>query len=229
MLKKLVVSTLPLVIGFFVGVGDWSARGGHGGGYGGGRYNGGNHGGYNGGGRIDYGRNNHGGYNNHDRRNDYRPHHGGNVSVGPIIIRPGRGHGPVVIGRPGYRHSPYTPRYSYSRYERPSYYYRTIPADRRVIVGNRWFFERAFGALLGIEGYYYYNNYSYFVYSGNMYRYSSADYCNYELVDSEREMTVRSFSGMCNIAYDQCAAQRDYSNEVSYGSPYYCAETYDNF
>ncbi|MBF0297453.1 MAG: hypothetical protein HQK51_01960, partial [Oligoflexia bacterium] len=170
-----------------------------------------------------------------------RPH-----QPGPVV-RPGPGPrphhpGPVVNPRPGYRiphnrpwdsgyrHSPYTPDYHNNHYSRSWDYFSTISYDRRFVYRSRWILERAWSDLMSYVGYYTWNNYPYYVYNGYMYRYSSADYCQYDLIDQYQEQDqdypIETYEGYCNVAYDQCAEARDSYNYQENDYRYVCAETY---
>jgi hypothetical protein len=75
------------------------------------------------------------------------------------------------------------------------------------------------------EGYCYFDNYDYYVYQGYRHRYSSEDFCDYELVDTRLvNNVVATFSNMtCKDAYDACATKRD---ELIAESSYYDLKDY---
>jgi len=119
-----------------------------------------------------------------------------------------------------YRHIPRHDRMDHPvHYVRPYDFYRTL--SYRNIYFNRWI---RIGVSYG-DGYYYNNNYPYYVYNGYMHRYSRYDMCDYHLVDGVQNYTVQSFYGMsCADAYDRCADLRDSYNQNDYSYRYFCSE-----
>lgn len=111
------------------------------------------------------------------------------------------------------------------RYTRPVDYYRVIP--RRHIY-RRWVFSPV--PRYYYPGYRVIDNYPWYIHNHYRYRYSPVETCQYDLVDSETNTTVRTFgeSGnlSCNLAYDLCAADRDAANAGTYEDErYFCAES----
>jgi hypothetical protein len=77
------------------------------------------------------------------------------------------------------------------------------------------------------NGYYVLDNYPYYVYNGYRYRYSTYDYCNYQLVDSFDHRVERTYwSQICNTGYDSCSMERDRLNSQFGQFRYFCSETY---
>lgn len=111
------------------------------------------------------------------------------------------------------------------RYSRPVDYYRVIP--RRHIY-RRWVFSPV--PRYYYPGYRVIDNYPWYIHNHYRYRYSPVETCQYDLVDSETNTTVRTFgeSGnlSCNLAYDLCATDRDAANAGTYEDErYFCAES----
>jgi hypothetical protein len=122
-----------------------------------------------------------------------------------------------------YRHTPRRDRYVHSRrYTRRYDYHRTIPY--RFVYWDRWIRYRAdYG-----NGYVLISGYPFFVYNGYRHRYSSYDYCDYDLVDGYNNTVERTFYGYtCQQAYDYCAELRDDLNYSRYDYRYFCSESLD--
>lgn len=101
-------------------------------------------------------------------------------------------------------------------------YHYSIPY--RYIYWNTWVRYRTDY----VNGYYWYNDYPYFVYNGYRHRYSHMDTCNYELVDGYTNTTYRTFPGYtCTTGYDLCSNLRDSMNWQSTGYRYFCSERFD--
>jgi hypothetical protein len=119
-----------------------------------------------------------------------------------------------------YNHSPYRniPRGHYT-YHSPRDFFRTVPY--RNIYWNHWLRWRVNYA----NGYYWSNDYPWFVYNGFQHRYSDQDVCNYELVDGRANQTMDTFYGQyCNVGYDRCAQARDNANYQAGEYRYFCSE-----
>lgn len=100
--------------------------------------------------------------------------------------------------------------------------YRT---NYNYIYGH-WIFYPATGYN---NGYWKLDNYPYYVYNGYRYRYSSVDYCNYQLVDQNNHMVVNNYwNQICNTGYDACSLERDRLNSGMGEYRYFCSETYSN-
>ncbi|EQC47704.1 hypothetical protein M900_A0252 [Bacteriovorax sp. Seq25_V] len=95
---------------------------------------------------------------------------------------------------------------------------------RNYVYQNRWL-----RITVGYSnGYYYYNDYPFYVYNGYSHRYSYYDNCDYELVDSYTNRVERTFySYSCAMGYDMCADVRDDLNDYEWDNRYFCAEKYD--
>jgi hypothetical protein len=108
----------------------------------------------------------------------------------------------------------------YHTYDWYSYVYRTNPN----YIYAHWIFWPATGYT---NGYWTIDNYPYYVYNGYRYRYSTADYCNYQLVDSYDHTVIQSYwNQMCNTGYDACSYERDRINSQMGEYRYFCSETY---
>ena len=139
----------------------------------------------------------------------------------PATARPYR---PVVIRH--YRpHVPYArPYYHTIRYVRPYDYYF---AARRYHIYRYWLFEPVTYGYS--NGYYVFNDYPYYVYQGYRHRYSPVDLCSYQLVDSQTNTAVKSFTErVCQAAYDECSLERDVANQSLSEIRYFCAERVDD-
>lgn len=127
-----------------------------------------------------------------------------------------------------YYHSPYMNPYSsnvryYRTFDWYSYVYRSYP---NYIYAN-WIFWPTFGYN---NGYYVLDNYPYYVYNGYRFRYSSFDYCNYQLVDQYSHQVVQTFwNQTCNQGFDICAYERDRLNSQMGEHRYFCAETFRDY
>lgn len=122
-----------------------------------------------------------------------------------------------------YNHTPRRDRYNHRRrYSRRYDYHRTIPY--RYIYWDRWVRYRAdYG-----NGYVLIDGYPFFVYNGYRHRYSSFDYCDFDLVDGYNNTVERTFYGYtCQQAYDYCAELRDDLNFRRYDYRYFCSENLD--
>ncbi len=121
-----------------------------------------------------------------------------------------------------YRHTPnrtytsHTTRYYSSRDYQRNY--------RNYVYQNRWL-----RITIGhSNGYYFYNDYPFYVYNGYSHRYSNYDNCDYELVDSYTNRVERTFYAYsCSMGYDMCADQRDDLNDYEWDNRYFCAEKYE--
>ncbi len=119
-----------------------------------------------------------------------------------------------------YDHIPYRgiPRGHYT-YHHPRDFFRTVPY--RFIYWNNWLRWR----VNYDNGYYWWNNYPWFVYNGFQHRYSDQDVCNYELVDGRSNQTLDTFYGQyCNVGYDRCSQARDNANYQVGEYRYFCSE-----
>ncbi len=126
-----------------------------------------------------------------------------------------------MIVRPARPHRPHPDvRIRTIRYNRPVDYHRVIV--RRHIY-RYWVFQPApytYG-----WGYREIDDYPWWIYNGYRFRYHPVELCDYELVDGETNLTVRSFGQMaCSTSYDICASERDTSNAVAGYERYFCAE-----
>lgn len=73
-------------------------------------------------------------------------------------------------------------------------------------------------------------NYPYYVYNGYRYRYSTSDYCNYQLVDSNNHQVVQTYwNQLCNTGYDSCSYERDRLNSQMNDYRYFCSETWRDY
>lgn len=73
------------------------------------------------------------------------------------------------------------------------------------------------------------DSYPWYIHNNYRYRYSPVETCQYDLVDSDTDTTVRTYGEFntlsCNLAYDMCAADRDAANAGVYTDErYFCAE-----
>ncbi len=123
-----------------------------------------------------------------------------------------------------YNHSPYYGHISHSlRFYSPYDYYSRVPY--RNVYWDQW----VRWGVSSNNGFYYFDNYPYFVYNGYRHRYSPMDSCNYELVDGYDNRTEMTFSGRsCQSGYDACARERDERNYRSYDDRYFCSERLDS-
>jgi hypothetical protein len=68
------------------------------------------------------------------------------------------------------------------------------------------------------------------VYNGYRYRYSTNDYCNYQLVDSyDHRVTQTYWNQICNSGYDACSYERDRLNSQNGEYRFFCSETYRDY
>lgn len=196
--------------------------------------------------------NGHGGYNPTPQGPRYNPNPGNgqggynptpqgpryNPNPGTVISRPHptnygtpqyhRPYGYNPIPYSTYYHRPYsntyvhTQRY-YRSYDWYSWVYRSYP---NYIYAN-WIFFPAGG--YG-NGYWTIDNYPYYVFNGYRYRYSTFDYCNYQLVDQFDHRVAQTYwNQICNIGYDQCSYERDRLNAQNGQYRFFCSETFREF
>lgn len=130
--------------------------------------------------------------------------------------------------RPGHRYTRYTHRPNRTRvdhrrrFARRYDYHRTIPY--RYVYWDTWIRYRvSFN-----DGYILVDGYPYYVYNGYRHRYSSYDYCDYDLVDGYDNRVEHTFYGYtCAQAYDLCADIRDDLNYRRSDYRYFCSERLD--
>jgi hypothetical protein len=122
------------------------------------------------------------------------------------------------------RHRPHRDHVRHTRRYTRRDYYRTIP--RTYVYRDRWILFS-----IGLtNGYYYLDNYPYYVFGGYRYRYSNYDICDYELVDRETGYVERTYYDYtCAVGYDLCADLRDIYNEYEYYDRYFCAERFQDY
>jgi hypothetical protein len=78
-------------------------------------------------------------------------------------------------------------------------------------------------------GYWEIDSYPWYVHDGFRYRYSPVDQCQYDLVNGETNTVERRTElTACNVAYDQCAADRDALNSTLGVDQYFCAESVED-
>lgn len=172
---------------------------------------------------------------------------------GPVTRRDThRGNRRPVVRSNARRHRPDRRYYGTERYHRPSnyrarnysrYYHspysRVIPAHRRYgrPVGYYSYMRSNFSTHLylnwvlspssRLNGYYYTNNYPFYIHNGYRHRYSNLETCNYQLVDSYTHSVQTSYFGqLCSSGYNACAYERDSRNDREYANRYFCAETF---
>jgi hypothetical protein len=122
-----------------------------------------------------------------------------------------------------YRHSVYNPRIHSTRYYRSMDWYNYVAQVNRDYIYANWIFYPASGYS---NGYYHLENYPYYVYNGYRYRYSSMDYCNYQLVDQYNHQVLQTYwNQTCNSGYDLCSMERDRMNAGTGQFRYFCSET----
>jgi hypothetical protein len=111
------------------------------------------------------------------------------------------------------------------RYHRTFNWYNYVLSSYPNYLYANWIF---YPAPTGYNnGYYVINNYPYYVYNGYQYRYSSQDYCNYQLVDSYDHRVQQTYwNQICNSGYDTCSVERDRLNSQMGEYRYFCSETY---
>lgn len=130
--------------------------------------------------------------------------------------------GGVVIRRTIY-HVPYITHHGVIRWSSPRMYYSSL--NRRYIY-RRWVLEPC--AWHYHNGYWDMDGYPYYVHRGYRYRYHPVETCQYELVDSEGNVTVKTYpEAACGRAYDTCASERDTMNNNIGAERYFCAEAVD--
>jgi hypothetical protein len=127
-----------------------------------------------------------------------------------------------------YNHAPYRATYSHSvRYYRTSDWYNYVLRSYPNYLYAHWIFWPATGYT---NGYWTIDNYPYFVYNGYRYRYSSYDYCNYQLVDKyDHRVTQTHWNLLCKTGYDMCSLERDRLNAQMNDYRYFCSETYRDY
>lgn len=127
-----------------------------------------------------------------------------------------------------YYHSPYRAPYRHTiRYYRTYDWYNYVYRINRNYVYAHWIFYPATGYR---NGYWTIDNYPYYVYNGYRYRYSTNDYCNYQLVDSNNHQVVQTYwNQMCNTGYDACSYERDRLNSQMNDYRYFCSETWRDY
>lgn len=136
------------------------------------------------------------------------------------------GHTPIRYSH--YYHAPYRSPYFHSvRYYRSYDWYNFVLRTNRNYVYVHWIFYPATGYH---NGYNTIENYPYYVYNGYRHRYSSNDYCNYQLVDSNNHSVVQTYwNQTCNTGYDSCSYERDRLNSQMNDYRYFCSETYRDY
>jgi hypothetical protein len=154
---------------------------------------------------------------------DYRPartHYGTRYYHRPY------GHTPVRYVH--YYHAPYrTPYYHTVRYYRTYDWFNYVYQVNSNYIYAHWIFWPTTGYT---NGYWTIDNYPYYVYNGYRYRYSTADYCNYQLVDSNDHRVVQTYwNQLCNVGYDSCSYERDRLNSQMNEYRYFCSETWRDF
>ena len=166
-------------------------------------------------------------------RRDRRANRRGRVNT-PRRYRPNRSHyGTRNYHRPyGYRHRNYS-RYnhrpysrinrSHRRWGRPYGYYSYLRSNYRTHLYLNWILAPS----SRINGYFYVNNYPYYVHNGYRHRYSNLETCNYQLVDKYTHSVERTYwNQLCTTGYNSCAYERDRRNDREYSNRYFCAETF---
>jgi hypothetical protein len=123
-----------------------------------------------------------------------------------------------------YYHSPYSSPYVHTvRYYRTFDWYSWVYRSYPDYVYTNWIFYPATGY---VNGYWTIENYPYYVYNGYRYRYSSYDYCNYQLVDQYDHRVVQNYwNQVCNNGYDSCSYERDRLNAQNGEYRFFCSET----
>lgn len=136
------------------------------------------------------------------------------------------GHTPIRYSP--YYHAPYrSPFYHSVLYYRSYDWYNFVLRTNRNYVYVHWIFYPATGYR---NGYNTIENYPYYVYNGYRHRYSSNDYCNYQLVDSNNHSVVQTYwNQICNTGYDACSYERDRLNSQMNDYRYFCSETYRDY
>ena len=121
-----------------------------------------------------------------------------------------------------YHHKPYSKtRIHKTHYHSPIKYHYTI--HPRFIYRGLWLRI----SINHCNGFFFYNNYPYFVYNGYLHRYSSYDPGSYDLVDSCTDKVYATFYGSSiKQSYDRCAELRDLLNNKLGEYRYFCAERY---
>ena len=123
----------------------------------------------------------------------------------------------------GYRHAPIARRYrSHRRYNSRYDYYNYVRRNYRSHIYLNWVLFPS----SRLNGYYYVDNYPYYVHNGYRHRYSYEDVCKYQLVDKYTHQVLRSnYPSLCARGYDACAYDRDSYNASVRENRYFCAET----
>lgn len=127
-----------------------------------------------------------------------------------------------------YYHVPYRAPYRHVvRYYRTYDWYNYVYRNHRDYVYAHWIYYPASGYN---NGYWDIDNYPYYVYNGYRHRYSSYDYCNYQLVDTYNHAVLNTYwNQLCNTGYDACAMERDRLNSQMNEFRYTCSETYRDY
>lgn len=130
----------------------------------------------------------------------------------PWRARPSR---PVIVS-----HHPWGAPVRVTRWNTPYAYHRTV---LRSHIYRHWIFWAVPGYYR--PGYRYMDGYPWYIYNGYRHRYSPTETCTYDLIDTSNDTTVRNFGEMsCNLAYDQCARERDAANAGNSDERFTCAE-----
>ncbi len=117
-------------------------------------------------------------------------------------------------------HRPHIVNYNVIHFPRPHLYYLTV---RPIHIYFYWILEPVYFYVY--DGYQELDNYPYYVYHGYRHRYSPVEMCQYELVDGEHNTVARTYGVKeCNLAYDQCAMERDDLNDEYDADRFFCAE-----
>ena len=121
-----------------------------------------------------------------------------------------------------YQHRPYKKNVIHkTHYSSPLKYHYTI--HPRYLYRGLWIRINIDHA----DGYYFYNDYPYFIYNGYLHRYSSWDRGSYDLVDRKTDEVYATFYGnSLKQSYDRCAELRDKLNNKLGEYRYFCAERF---
>ena len=143
----------------------------------------------------------------------------------PTYHRP---HGHIQFPYSHYYHTPYQAPYVHvTRYYRSYDWYNWVVSFNPQYVYVHWLF---FPAPNYGNGYWVINDYPFFIYNGYQYRYSSEDYCNYQLVDQYTHEVLQNYwNQRCNVGYDFCSYERDRLNAQMNEFRYFCSETYRSY
>src|SRR5690606_37214062 len=127
-----------------------------------------------------------------------------------------------------YYHAPYRAPYVHTiRYYRTYDWYSYVLRSHPTYIYANWIFYPASGY---VNGYHTFDNYPYYVYNGYRHRYSSRDYCNYQLVDTHNHQVVQTYwNQTCNTGYDLCSQERDRINAQMNEYRYFCSETFRDY